>query len=639
MSESEETCDYELVVEEWKSAENDECYVDEKWACPHKPVPGEDLCIFHKPIGAKAHTDVSDALLDALETESESGDTPRGDRATEFVGARFERVDIAAGTVVEDQIRLDHAHIEDEFVAEGVHFEGGMTARGVTFGADDRGTRMSPSDRDGQMPLADFVGDDHHGEFPPDDSGSERHVSFCHAEFGGRVAFDGTDFGGIRHVSFAHAAVGGDGDVSFVETNFTNPGHVAFNKADFENGGDVSFEGAIFEGGDVSFAVTDFGNDGDVWFEEITFREFGTATFHDSDFFNPAGVSFAVTLVNDLPSDRRDEHALDFEGATFTEDVELEIIATDDQTVSFSGADFSRASLDIESLPAVDFESANLTRVDLSGVDLSEANLERALLNQANLFDTILAGARLEGTVFGDAQVNEATFENIEPDSSTGGGGHGMDGMLSRMMLGPNGDDAYRCVYDPAYPHDPPAIDWDDKRAGRGDDRVNDDPEVRAGGVYRQFERLAADNALPEWQRRFFVLRQDMQTRQKTGFDRQFALLQRTLFGYGESFGRVVGWAGSIILAFSVLYLTGGWIAAVESGGELGHRIAWTQLPGNPAVLWESLYYSTLTFTALGFGDFRPVTAVGQLLTVLETASGALLVALLVFVLGRRAAQ
>lgn len=56
-------------------------------------------------------------------------------------------------------------------------------------------------------------------------------------------------------------------------------------------------------------------------------------------------------------------------------------------------------------------------------------------------------------------------------------------------------------------------------------------------------------------------------------------------------------------------------------------------------MLWESLYYSTLTFTALGFGDFRPVGTLGQLLTVLETASGALLLALLVFVLGRRAAR
>lgn len=61
--------------------------------------------------------------------------------------------------------------------------------------------------------------------------------------------------------------------------------------------------------------------------------------------------------------------------------------------------------------------------------------------------------------------------------------------------------------------------------------------------------------------------------------------------------------------------------------------------PGDPTVIWESIYYSTLTFTALEFGDFRPMGGIGQLLTILETATGALLLALLVFVLGRRAAR
>lgn len=52
----------------------------------------------------------------------------------------------------------------------------------------------------------------------------------------------------------------------------------------------------------------------------------------------------------------------------------------------------------------------------------------------------------------------------------------------------------------------------------------------------------------------------------------------------------------------------------------------------------DSRYFSTLTFTTLGFGDFQPA-GWGRTLVTLETSFGATLLALLVFVLGRWAAR
>ncbi|WP_411718551.1 ion channel [Natronomonas sp.] len=54
----------------------------------------------------------------------------------------------------------------------------------------------------------------------------------------------------------------------------------------------------------------------------------------------------------------------------------------------------------------------------------------------------------------------------------------------------------------------------------------------------------------------------------------------------------------------------------------------------------DSIYNSTLTFTALGFGDLQPV-GFGRVSTAIETSLGAVLLAFLVFVfiLGRRAAR
>jgi hypothetical protein len=88
-----------------------------------------------------------------------------------------------------------------------------------------------------------------------------------------------------------------------------------------------------------------------------------------------------------------------------------------------------------------------------------------------------------------------------------------------------------------------------------------------------------------------------------------------------------------------VLYLVGGWVHPVNPNNTLGPAVSLTRLPEHPEVIWQSLYYSTLTFTALGFGDFRPVGGLGQFVTIVETATGAILLALLVFVFGRRAAR
>ncbi len=318
---------------------------------------------------------------------------------------------------------------------------------------------------------------------------------------------------------------------------------------------------------------------------------------------------------------------------------------------NFTEADLQGQDFRGEDLSGANLAKANLTGCELSQADLSNANLERALLNRADLFDARLAGARLEGTVLGNIQVNEGTFKRLAPESIESSSSRSIRSFLRNILLGPTGNNAYRCVYDPASgfdlwsAHDENQVSNDsgvpDEKAEQrgGPNNVEDDPEVRAGGVYRQFERIAGENALPEWQRRFFILRQDMQVRQSSGLGYAFAVVQRALFGYGESFSRVVGWSGTIIGLFAVAYLSGGWIRPVRGGGRLGRPVSWAQLPDDPSVLWESLYYSTLTFTALGFGDFRPVGSLGQFLTVLESASGALLLALLVFVLGRRAAR
>ncbi|RKS75146.1 ion channel [Haloarcula quadrata] len=55
----------------------------------------------------------------------------------------------------------------------------------------------------------------------------------------------------------------------------------------------------------------------------------------------------------------------------------------------------------------------------------------------------------------------------------------------------------------------------------------------------------------------------------------------------------------------------------------------------------DALYFSTLTFTTLGLGDFKPDPTVqlARVLVTSQAALGAILIAIFVFVLGRRAAR
>ena len=50
----------------------------------------------------------------------------------------------------------------------------------------------------------------------------------------------------------------------------------------------------------------------------------------------------------------------------------------------------------------------------------------------------------------------------------------------------------------------------------------------------------------------------------------------------------------------------------------------------------DSLYFSTITFTTLGYGDFRPLEGLGRILAGSEAFLGAIMMALFVYTFARR---
>ena len=95
------------------------------------------------------------------------------------------------------------------------------------------------------------------------------------------------------------------------------------------------------------------------------------------------------------------------------------------------------------------------------------------------------------------------------------------------------------------------------------------------------------------------------------------------IFGYGEQPGKVILSAILIILLFAFLFMGFG-ISNVDI-----ERITTKNF-------FDCIYFSTVTFTTLGYGDFRPLEGWGRVLAGSEAFIGAFMMALFVYTFARK---
>jgi uncharacterized protein YjbI with pentapeptide repeats len=290
-------------------------------------------------------------------------------------------------------------------------------------------------------------------------------------------------------------------------------------------------------------------------------------------------------------------------------------------------ADLSDATLQGANLSDATLQDATLSDADLQDAELSNANLEHTVLIRTNLFGVDLTDARPHGATFTDVQINDDTA--IRSDNKR-------DAEAQWWQRGPFRV-PQRCGYDPERDSDHrfetiPLVGV----VYRGLRAVNSEtspPDTlgRAADTYQTFERLARENARPALQSEMFVLRQDMQRKRhwhnSEFVEWAFAWLSRGVFKHGESLARIVAWAVVIVAAYAAIYTRFDLIVSRDGSIVTG------------AV--DALYFSTLTFTTLGLGDFQPdpTSELARLLVTSQAALGAILIAIFVFVLGRRAAK
>ncbi len=372
-----------------------------------------------------------------------------------------------------------------------------------------------------------------------------------------------------------------------------------FRRSEFS--GEANFEGVTF-GADLYFNEVDCGSD--VHFDTATFKSdaiFSDTTFTSAATFDRSSFEDTARFATRqliMPDYRMFGGEISFRAVEF-----------------YDGVDFRDLVLD-----RADFSDADVTGGTFTGTNLREADFEAALLSRATLFGADLRGAKLSGAVLGDVRVDDETLFLGHPTADRDASPHTVAAIRSSPT----------CVYDPDY-----EADTDHTDIGK------------AKSMYRALEEIGNRAARARLQARCFVRRQDLQTHEyrTAASGPEHSLEQRVIAGarwsrakiaratilYGESPWRVFGATAVVVLLCALLYP----IAGIRTGGTV---VSYGTTETVIGTLFDSLYFSVVTFTTLGYGDVQPI-AFSRVVATVETIAGSALLALLVFVFGRRATR
>jgi len=683
------TCDFSFTREDARATFDDDAWADhdegfdgfwadllerrgvdgDAWACPHDGVDGGD-CVFHRDPDAVGGDRQAEALVEALDSVERPA-TDGGSRRSQFVGATFGVLDLSGRDLsLPDGARVDFL---------GATFEGEADFRRCALAA--------PA----------FVGAAFEERARFDDVSFVAGASFDHARFDaearfveatfentvsttGTASFDGTTFGatarfvaaGFDHdaqfdgvdcadsVTFLDATVAGD--LGVADGTFQAVVYLSSLAAD----GDVLVDDCTFFGpvvasdarvanrlrlGECRFYRNEDDADADVadatpddsdplQFDRVDCDLFGVrdcSVFRTFDCPNARVESFFVRDTGfldtvDLGGARLS--ALATRGAAFHGRVTLidcratrgELEDTRfDGFVNANQSTLRNVDLSESELSGATFEHADLTAANLSGLDLRDVDLSSATLSRAVLYGTDLRGADLSAVALGDVHLDDETRLLDPPVDSLAD--EGRLPLWLQVALPFVSAPRSCCAPDPAFE----ATDWADRDTAKT--------------VYRRIEGAAADNSRSTLQSRAFVRGQDLRYDQirseESRLDARylFSRLQRGVFVYGESFARVLVVSLAVIVAFGLLYPLGGWTSTVGPDGTAA-PLTYARVLDDPVLLWRSVYHSAMMFaTGSRHGGIEATTTLGQALTGVEALLGPTMLALVVFVLGRRAAR
>jgi len=259
--------------------------------------------------------------------------------------------------------------------------------------------------------------------------------------------------------------------------------------------------------------------------------------------------------------------------------------------------------------------------------DFSKADLRECTLFSTDLENSDFSESSMTKCNFSESDLYACLFQNVRIDRESVFGNH--YSRAKRPSL--NVDDI---------------IDinelWNNHTTSRGkEDRIQ--LIEKRIWTYQTVQNVFELNSITDQARKLYLLRKNAQREQIslagkwTNIDWYLSTGSKYVTGFGERPLRVIFWSICTVFLFPLIYMSTGGV----EGARLLLAFDSRQVDFIPIVqlvsdYLTSLYFSGMTFSTLGYGDLQPATWTVRLFATVESFIGALLTALLVFVLGRR---
>lgn len=308
-----------------------------------------------------------------------------------------------------------------------------------------------------------------------------------------------------------------------------------------------------------------------------------------------------------------------------------------------SGKDSYAETLIRASGESRDLAGCNLKKASLKGVlfekfDFSDADLSQADMAGSSFFDSKLKGAALVGTNLSTCDFTHCDIRGADLTKSDMSGSRLWNSDLSGANMTEadisHADFWNAKLFDIKLWHasinGARSISKSSFSKGKGPlevCRINEDGELSAEESYRNIKQLFTSTGRyndASWAS-FKEKTMERRTLKKKGrLEYVPSLIMNILCGYGEKPYRIILSALFCIFGFAFLY---GILGAIECPASPGINPGWV----------DYIYYSTITYTTVGYGDFipKPLSAF-RMLAATEAFLGVFLAGLFVFTLARK---
>ena len=243
--------------------------------------------------------------------------------------------------------------------------------------------------------------------------------------------------------------------------------------------------------------------------------------------------------------------------------------------VNFSNSTLHNCQFRDVSLIGANLESALLSESHLEGANLSGANMKNVELDGAHLEEARLARAHLEGAEFFNAHLEDADLMSTSLDRSRLSGAYLQGALMHGAKF--------------TYNTEMHSVNWGDYILG--EERTwYKSKEIHylrwAEDTYRRLKMWYTNAGISDTAAKFYYREKEVSRKAATRpLDKISGWLSWAVFGHGERWRRILIWIACLILLFGFIYYLFG---SAWSVGDF----------------WSSLYFSAVSFTALGYGGW-----------------------------------